>query len=249
MTTEITRIDKPGASRVYEVDGKKLPSVTSILSIISKPALIPWAAKMAAEKYTELIRAGEVGDFAALLAVYRDDLPAMEKEATAAPRQKMEAAADVGTRVHDYIECLNTGQPLPPVDEEMEPCLSAYDAWVSAHHLKIVQREMMVHTEAYAGTLDALAVNEDLQSVIIDYKTSNGIYDETALQVSAYANAVEYMHPERPRIAEAWVVRFPKDGKTFEAKRVDDWRDKYRYGFQPALALWTMMQNKKGIWV
>jgi hypothetical protein len=57
--------------RFYEVDDIKLPSVTSILKVISKPALVPWASKMAVQRYTQLLRANEVGDFGQLMAIER----------------------------------------------------------------------------------------------------------------------------------------------------------------------------------
>ena len=77
MTTK--QINRDNGPRTYKVtdDGgeREYPSVTSILSIISKPALYGWYAKTTAEGYTALLQANEVGDFGGLLAVERDKLP------------------------------------------------------------------------------------------------------------------------------------------------------------------------------
>jgi ATP-dependent exoDNAse (exonuclease V) beta subunit len=44
----------------------------------------------------------------------------------------------------------------------------------------------------YAGAIDALAYREG-ELVALDWKTSKGLYPEYALQVAAYAKAIEEM--------------------------------------------------------
>ena len=43
---------------------------------------------------------------------------------------------------------------------------------------------------SYAGTVDAIASTPDKTLVVFDWKTGNDIYDESALQMSAYINAI-----------------------------------------------------------
>ena len=38
------------ASHRYELDGKRIPSVTTVLGVINKPGLPYWAAKLVAEE-------------------------------------------------------------------------------------------------------------------------------------------------------------------------------------------------------
>jgi hypothetical protein len=240
----IKRVDNID-QRFYEVDDLKLPSVTSILKVISKPALVPWASKMAVQRYTQLLRANEVGDFGQLMAIERSALDAFEEEAKGAHRDVMQSAADVGTRVHEYLEALYTESPLPEITAEMAIPLQAYDEWVATSKLNVLDSERMVYSKqyGYAGTLDVLGTMGD-DVVVADWKTSSGVWDEYALQLAAYANAVVEMGLVA-RVDKALVIRFDKQGrgKGFEVKEVKDLGRAFD-GFLAALNLSTIMGEK-----
>jgi len=38
---------------IYKIEGEYVPSVTTILNTISKPALLPWAVKMGADWFSD----------------------------------------------------------------------------------------------------------------------------------------------------------------------------------------------------
>ena len=78
--------------------------------------------------------------------------------------------------------------------------------------------------------------------MLLDYKTSNGIYDETALQLAAYAMA-EHEMSEGDVVDEAWCLRLPKDGKGFEARQVSAPMDVFFDAFLPALKLFQAMKG------
>ena len=65
-----------------------------------------------------------------------------------------------------------------------------------------------VVTHAYAGTIDAVAIKGD-ELVVVDWKTSNGLYAEHMLQVAAYAKALQ--NATGIPVNEAWIVRFPRE--------------------------------------
>ena len=248
MTTQqINRNDGPRTYKITASDGTvyEYPSVTSVLGIISKPALYGWYAKTTAEGYTDLLRSNEVGDFGELLAVERYRLPEFEKLAKGSGRSALKQAGDTGSRVHHWIECENTDQPLPDVTEDMTSSLDAYRTWKDEIGITIMEAEQVVysHTYRFAGTLDALGLTKDGKRVLLDYKTSNGIYDETALQLSAYAIAEQEMSGGDP-VDEAWVLRLPKDGKGFEARRVSNPVDVFLDAFLPALKLFNAMKGQ-----
>jgi hypothetical protein len=69
-----------------------------------------------------------------------------------------------------------------------------------------------------AGTLDALGA-KDGKIILIDWKTSNGFYEEMALQCGGYVCCLEEMTGQT--IDEGWIVRFDKRSPLFEAKTVD----------------------------
>lgn len=259
MTTK--QINRDNGPRTYKVtdDGgeREYPSVTSILSIISKPALYGWYAKTTAEGYTALLLANKIDrnvDGGLLyprshLAIEIDKLAEIEMLAKGAGRSALKDAGDIGSRVHHWIECENTDRPLPDVTEDMEPSLDAYRAWKAQAGITIMSAEQVVysHTYGFAGTLDALGVRSDGTRVLLDYKTSNGIYDETALQLAAYAMA-EHEMSGGDLVDEAWVLRLPKDGQGFEARKISNPVNVFLDAFLPALKLYQAMKNKSQLW-
>ncbi len=257
--SNITRVDRPESQggRYYSVtttDGveHKLFSVTNILSSsIAKPALVPWSAKLTAERFADLLTENEIGDFGGLLAIERERIPAFVKEAKAAHRATLTTAGDIGSRVHDYVESLDKGLPLPPVDFDMEPSITAFHQWRDQHHLEIIEAERQVYSiqYGYAGTLDAVARDTETGNLIIlDYKTGSGVYKEAALQVAAYAQAFAEMTGSVPD--ECHVVRFAKDGSGFESRQVADWPTTFHTGFVNVLGQYLcLVQNQHTIWL
>src|SRR6202034_4217965 len=82
----------------YFLNGKPMLGCTSVLGVIAKPALVPWAAKMA----TEYIK--EHAPFVkATPNYYEVDEPTLE-EAKNAHRKRKEDAADRGTDLHALVE-------------------------------------------------------------------------------------------------------------------------------------------------
>ena len=258
MTTK--QINRESGPRTYEVTTKdgtvhEYPSVTSILGIISKPALYQWYAKTTAEEYTSLLKANEIGIVGGMVVqgmmmIERAKVPEYEKLAKGAGRSALKKAGDIGTRVHHWIECENTNKPLPNVTEDMKSSLDAYQTWKKDVGITIMVAEQVVYSHEYrfAGTLDALGVTPEGKRVLLDYKTSNGIYDETALQLSAYA-AAEHEMSGGDLIDEAWCLRLPKDGKGFEARMVSNTWNVFFDAFLPAVKLYQALnKNKAQLW-
>ena len=81
---------------VYLANGKKVDGTTGILNIISKPALVPWAAKCTADYIEEQWKPG----------VAYDEIQIKEilKLAKNAHRHKKERASDVGSLVHQWCD-------------------------------------------------------------------------------------------------------------------------------------------------
>lgn len=92
----------------YWVDDKPIPGVTTILNVISKPALMPWVAKMCGvwlslEENLSRVREKDA------------DVPALVKEMKGNYRRRRDEAADIGTLAHAWIARYITGadEPLP----------------------------------------------------------------------------------------------------------------------------------------
>lgn len=116
------------------------------------------------------------------------------------------AAGDKGSKVHAAIEAWlkgeleigfetklmnpNSGQLEEMTIEEYEAIGSFID-WYDAVKPEIISTEMTVvnEKEGYAGTVDCVAMI-DGEMYIIDFKTSQAVWPEYELQVSAYKNAI-----------------------------------------------------------
>lgn len=241
---QIERIDDRWGGRFYKVEGieEPLPSVTTILNVIAKPPLIPWAKKITAEKFRDelLDRIAEGVD---IHVGWIDDVFQAAKKR---PDEIRDEAADFGNRAHILLEELLNGEE-PEIPEEMLPVFDSFNAWRNRQRLDIELSETMVYSEQYhfAGTLDALARRDGLR-IAIDWKTSNRIYDEYAAQVAAYSRALNEMTGDT-LVTEAWVVRFGKQEAEFEAKACNPFGAAWEM-FEGALRLWQAKRSK-AIWL
>lgn len=218
--------------RFYEIeDGVELPSVTSILGCIGKPALVNWAANTERELVVDASTA-LYGDLAGTpkmsAAAYRQTLITRLGHEKAHKRE-LAKAAEIGTQAHALIEWnlrRSLGQKVgeePRVEGKALWAFMAAEDWIKAVHLKPLAMEQTVwsRTHSYAGTLDLLGeVNGEL--AVCDFKTSKAVYPESFLQVAAYAHALAEMGHSSPRAG--WIVRLPKveSDPAFEAVRVPD---------------------------
>jgi len=193
-------------------NGEWLKSVTKAISILNKPALIPWACKMMEEKIFFIL--DTIGK------ITRPDIT-MAKNAH---REFKDKAADKGTMAHDLISeyikfKLKEIKKMPPMpeDDEVKNCYLAFRDWETTHKVKFVSTEKLVYSEKYnfVGTLDCVAI-VDGEFCLIDFKTSNGIYHDYIYQVSGYG--IAYEEELKKTFDRNWIVRFGKDTGEFEAK-------------------------------
>lgn len=159
--------DKGRYYRHPEHPGREFISITNVLDSISKPALVPWAAKITAEKALDLMPQMVA---AALIAPCKPKrvadecgtcLDCLHKTTKREVKIVRETAADLGSRIHDYAEAHLTGRALPD-DDEVEPYVGQYLRFLDDYDIDITRdveaAELTVaHPQAgYAGTLDAI---------------------------------------------------------------------------------------------
>ena len=127
------------------------------------------------------------------------------------------ASAELGTQMHDIIDGLLQGNQEIVVPAQLEPAVRGFLRWRKAHaDWEYIDSEVAVFTQNFAGTVDALfrePVTE--RFIIVDWKTSSGIYDSALMQVAAYCHALDSMllQVESGRIkmgasAQGMIVRF-----------------------------------------
>ena len=221
--------------RFYDIDGRKLPSVTTILGVLQKPALIPWAAKETAAAFKELIQEAIINDLDL-------DLDAMELEAKKAHRKKKTEAMDIGTAVHNAIELwLESDGRMHPeeiANPEAQQGLKRFLEWGEQHTVKVLSYEQVVtDNRSYAGRFDMLA-EVDGTVTLIDFKTSTGIWDEYWFQVAAYAACIE-VAPDAVAI-----LRIDKTSGEFEYVSREKWQG-HAEAFRKLSEFYNLMKGLK----
>lgn len=177
-------VDPLDSSRVFD-------SVTTIIGAATgKPWLIDWSARLAAEyavDHLDLVQN-----------VIAQDGPdgAVDLIKGAAERRRTEAR-DRGTEVHDIVEFIVLGAPIPTVPDQLRPYLEGLTNFITDHHVDFEMAEATVANSEhmYAGTLDLIAVLGRLgRRLIIDTKTGN-LDAGMCPQVAAYSRCDEVWLP------------------------------------------------------
>lgn len=241
VTTKAARFTK-GQSRFYQVDGKMLPSVTTILQSLAKPALVNWAGKVNREAMCEAAAEFYLEQTAPLSGDKFRSLLWRRVEKRVFHNEQARAAADLGTLAHERCEWTIKkimGEPVgadpievarkvagadqASIDKSLHASV-AFDRWVAENNVEPLMTEVVVshHRHGYAGTADLVAGVNGVVGVV-DLKTSSGVWPEMYLQLAAYRIAM-IDDPSMPDPEQAWILRLPKkeSDPEFEAVLVDN---------------------------
>jgi hypothetical protein len=111
-----------------------------------------------------------------------------EKYLKKAPDRIRDAAAKIGTDVHDIMERLALGEKID-VPEEYRNHIAAWRDFMQRWGVRVRDTEFTVEGDNYMGTGDLLFESEvypDLGLILGDYKSSeSGIWPDIALQLAA----------------------------------------------------------------
>lgn len=222
-----------------------LPSVTTILRVINKPAFVP--AALAAMERELVSRTDEVylkakRGTSGFTTFFADEI----KAAKGAWGAKTKKAMDVGTRIHKLCEAYARGEfnessltlRLEEEQKEVRNGFDAYLEWTAKTGFVASEVEKVVAGVGYAGTADAIGFLRDGTRVLVDWKSGAGgtIYPEYILQWNAYAAT--------QGIRDGFIVVFNRDtGEPHEypVKFSEDTFDV----FLCALRLWEWMEAHK----
>lgn len=221
---KLPKVDQiTGASGVrhYKLaSGVLAVSVTTALKVLDKPALIWWAASkerahvtMAAEaSFAELIRGTQrpsIEAFRSMMSVKLGQGKAHQRLA--------ESARNIGTEAHSLIEWRlrrylgESVGPEPRISDAAMVAVLKFESWARTVGLEPIAVEFPVWDERdkFAGTVDLLARLGDGRLVLIDWKTSSGIYIESTMQSAAYRIAASRLLGIKE--LTGLVVKLPKD--------------------------------------
>lgn len=208
-------LDRRHTYRVEIEGGEKttFKSVTKALSIIDKPALMYWSARMAGDYMKKNLTPNKV--------LSAEEIDRVAEEAKKAHRVFADRSAELGTRAHQVIEMwLKGSKPkLSSFPPEVQNSVNLFFDWWKGQKLEVIaSEEICWHSGAgYAGTADFVAKREDGSKVLIDFKTGNGIYIDHALQVSAYWMALRDGGVE---VDDALILRIGREDMAFEEMRL-----------------------------
>lgn len=183
---------------VYKTaDGKRVPSVTSVIKHVEGDpgGLMHWAWNL--------------GDQGITLDDARQD------------------AANIGKIVHACIEAELKGEEVtlgsiiePEVRAAVEASLSAWRLWKESvgQFERVLCCEVPLVSERHriGGTMDSLLISKG-KRCLFDYKTGNGLHGKDVVQVAAYGEIWNELHPDE-QVELYCLLRLPKDGTGFTWK-------------------------------
>ncbi len=139
-------------------------------------------------------------------------------------RETRDKAGDIGTAVHAAVEAHVANLPLPPLPtEEAERAFRAFLRWQAQNNIEILEQEVQLVSEEYkyGGTLDAVGAL-DGKHILLDWKSSKGIYKNYLLQLAGYKQLWNENRPGREITDRMWLVRFSKSDGVCEPYLFDD---------------------------
>lgn len=185
--------DTKAHQRYRNTAGKVVPGVTTILGLLNKPALIPWAWKlgMQGEDYRKVSdRAANIGTIAHYL-----------------------VECNLKGIIPDLTDFIPSSIKIAKV------AFGNFQEWWQQEHLILVESECQLASEVMqcGGTLDCVAQKyynpTDLlpgELWLVDIKTSKAVYDEMLYQLAAYWALWNENHPEQP-ITNAHIIQLSKE--------------------------------------
>ena len=189
----------PEKTKVHTVyksgSGKRVPSVTTILGVLGKPALIHWAWQCGIDglDYRGVRdNAADIGTLAHYLILCH--LKGLK------PDTSEYSAQDI---------------------DQAETCLIKYWAWEKENQIEpiLVEEPFVSEKYGFGGTIDCLAkMGDDL--VLVDHKTGKAIYSDMFFQLAAYQALLSEAGYD---IANARILRIGRnDTEGFEQKIMVD---------------------------
>lgn len=183
-----------------DADGKRLPGVTTVLGVLDKPALVPWAARQAAEATAAAIVDGGQ-PVAQAIEIGR-----------LAPFKRRQDAADAGTQAHACLEAHYAGEPWPEdATDAARACAHRVIRHIEGRGYQVIASEwsatMFGHGEGWGGTLDLIVEREGLVFVA-DLKTGKGAFDEVVPQLAAYRHLWDWSRDDREHLITGGGVVF-----------------------------------------
>ncbi len=211
----------------WDKQSNRIIGVTSVTGIIDKSRpLIYWAVGLTRDFLIEKLKNGFI--------IAEETILEAVKQHTI----KKEEAADIGTKIHDWVELWIKGKkPEIPAESQVMNGVNAFLKWVKETKIKLRSSETIVYSKKhnFAGIMDAEG-RMGKEEVIIDFKSSKAIYNEYRYQLAAYWLARE--EETGKKFDGGWIIKFGKDDGEFAATYIPRKEyEKDKVAFLAALAI------------
>jgi hypothetical protein len=178
-------------TRYKTKSGELVPSVTTILSLLNKPALVKWANNLG-------LQGIDVTKYVDILA---------------------DAGSLAHDMILDYFRGIitDTSECSQDVIKKAENAFLSFLEWAKQRKLEpvLVEHEMVSETKKYGGKCDWYGYEDGIKT-LLDFKTGSGIYEEHAIQLAAYKYELE---EEGHEVEIAKIIRIPRtEDEIFEIK-------------------------------
>jgi len=219
MTGKSKRSSKPRKTRVVYIDslGVRVPGATTVMDVLSKPALIKWANNLGLQGIDSTTYVDNLADIGTLahhiiLCKFKGEVPDMS----------------------DYSE--------NQIESALN-CLKSFVNWESSHAIEPVLVEIPLVSDAfkYGGTPDLYCMM-DGEATLLDFKTGRALYTEVMYQLAAYRNLlIEHGYP----VDQCVALRIGRsDNEGFEVKNGVDMELAFKI-FCDCLSLYYNIRNYK----
>lgn len=197
---KIVKLDLTEPHQKYFLkDGTEVDGTTRALVYVPKPALVHWGAKLGREGKS--------------------------------PDKELKTAGRIGTIAHFLCQCdlLGWEPDLSDCDgdevKSAQVAFGAYRTWFEQSGLRPVAVEMQLVSECYrfGGTIDLIGLDENEDLTLVDFKTSNGLYESYDFQVAAYATLFEENFRRLP-IRNLTLVRMDKTKGVHQIRQLTSWK-------------------------
>jgi hypothetical protein len=188
----------PHPKKGYFVGGQKVPGVTTIIGRFKDSGgLLFWAFEQG--------KAAERGEINALY-------------------DKRDEAAEAGTLAHSLVEANIHGDPIPDlsaypaeITAQAKQGYENYLRWQDDNKIEIVKQEMELVSAVhlFGGCPDAIGKDSRGALCILDWKTSNGVYQDYLIQIAAYNQLWLENNPNEPLTGGFHLLRFSKEHADF----------------------------------
>ena len=161
--------------------GKRLPGVTTIIGVLNKPLLVPWANNLGLQGINVRDYVNDKADIGTLVheMMHVDLCNLMSTYKESGMLWEDVDENNVPLRVKGYY----TGIQL----EIAQNGFQKYLTWKKQHTIVplVLEKGMTSEKYQYGGTIDNYCLFDGV-ATLIDYKTSKALYSEHFIQVSAY---------------------------------------------------------------